>query len=291
MTSQVMDASTKDRQSRSMSPLPFHPAQPLAHPSAGAQLRRLRRQAGLSQLDLALLAGVSQRHLSCVETGRAKASPATLHALLSALEVPLDQCNEVFLAAGFAPRYTASPPDAPTLGMVHEALAHLLQANNPAPAIVIDGNWNVTAANTSVGVLFALAGVQVRETAGLNLLDTLLRPGGLGDHLVNADEIRAITWQRAAREALGNPELGRRLQQLQTPPSVPTEHRPSPVILTRIRTQDGELTFLSTFTTFGMPLDITVASLRIEHLIPADVLTWQVMTAAHATVDGLHAGD
>lgn len=75
-----------------------------------------------SQLDLALMAGVSQRHLSCVETGRARASPGTLHALLTTLGAPLDHCNEVFLAPGYAPRYAATPLDAPAMGVVHTAL-------------------------------------------------------------------------------------------------------------------------------------------------------------------------
>jgi len=281
MTSQVMEASAKDSQSRRMSLSPFHPMHTPAITDAGEHLRRLRRQAGLSQLDLALVAGLSQRHLSCVETGRAKASPSTLHALLSALEVPLEHCNEVFLAAGYAPRYTASAPDAPAMKMVHDAVEHILQANNPAPAIVIASNWDITAANASAGLLFAMAGVATTSTSELNLLDTLLRPGGLGDHLVNADEIRAIAWQRAAREAVGNPELARRLQSLPVPPALAPDTPPSPLVLTRVRAAEGELRFLSTFTTFGMPQDITVASLRIEHLVPADDETWQTMTAAY----------
>ncbi len=275
-----MEASAKDSQSRRMSLSPFHPMHTPAITDAGEHLRRLRRQAGLSQLDLALVAGLSQRHLSCVETGRAKASPSTLHALLSALEVPLEHCNEVFLAAGYAPRYTASAPDAPAMKMVHDAVEHILQANNPAPAIVIASNWDITAANASAGLLFTMVGVPTSSTSGLNLLDTLLRPGGLGDHLVNADEIRAIAWQRAAREAVGNPELARRLQSLPVPPALAPDTPPSPLVLTRVRAAEGELRFLSTFTTFGMPQDITVASLRIEHLVPADGTTWRTMTAA-----------
>lgn len=263
-----------------MSPHPFHTAQPPTA-TAGDHLRRLRRQAGLSQLGLALLAGLSQRHLSCVETGRAKASPSTLHALLSALDVPLDHCNEVFLAAGYAPRYATSAPDAPALKMVHEALEHLLHTNNPAPAIVLASNWDITSANTSAGLLFAMAGVPMERALGLNLLDTLLRPGGLGDHLVNADEIRAVAWQRATREAVANPGLAQRLRGLPAPPALAAGLPQSPVVLTRVRIGAGELRFLSTFTTFGMPLDITVASLRIEHLIPADGETWLVMRAAY----------
>ena len=258
----------------------FHRNTPAPHTAAGQHLRDLRRQARLSQLDLALLAGLSQRHLSCVETGRAKASPSTLHALLSALGAPLEHCNEVFVAAGYAPRYAASPLDAPELALVNTAIEHILQVNNPAPAIVIDSNWDVIAANTSTGLLLAMAGVTAQPATGLNLLQTLLCPGGLGDHLANAPEIRAAAWQRASREAAGNPALAAHLRGLPAPDSPVDAAAATPVLLTHVRTPYGELKFLSTFTTFGMPQDITVQSLRIEHLIPADAQTRQRMQKA-----------
>ncbi len=250
--------------------------------TAGDQLRQLRRHAKLSQLDLALITGVSQRHLSYIETGRAKPSPGTLHNVLTALDVPLEQCNRVFLAAGYAPRYTATPLASPAMAAIREAVSHVLHANNPAPAILLDSQWQVLAANVSTGVLFELVGLEPDAADGLNLLTTLLQTGGLGDHLINAEAIRALAWQRASREALGNPELAVLLASLPTPTHTePPEHMP-PLALTRIRSPRGELSFLSTFTTFGMPQDITLTSLRIEHLIPADEPTWQVMRAAYA---------
>ena len=250
--------------------------------TAGTYLRQLRRHAKLSQLDLALITGVSQRHLSCLETGRAKPSPGTLHNLLTALEVPLDECNHVFLAAGFAPRYTATPLAAPGMAAIREAVSHVLHANNPAPAILLGSEWQVLAANASTAVLFELVGIPPQASNGLNLLATLLEPGGLGDHLINADEIRTLAWQRASREALGNPTLAALLASLPAPASTERSEALPPLVLTRVRSTRGELNFLSTFTTFGMPQDITLASLRIEHLIPADDATWQVMRGAHA---------
>nr|WP_256584063.1 helix-turn-helix domain-containing protein [Pseudomonas sp. SDI] len=260
-------------------PLPFPRSTPPV--AAGEQLRQLRRQAQLSQLDLSLLSGVSQRHLSCIETGRAQASPGTLHNLLMALQVPLEQCNAVFLAAGYAPRYQATPLASAAMDAVRGALDHLLHANNPAPAIVLGSNWEVVAANASTALLFDLLDLPVDMSSGLNLLVTLLEPGGLGDHLLNAEEIRAVAWQRASREALGNPVLASLLAQLPPPahPAVDASEL-TPLVLTRIGSAHGELHFLSTFTTFGMPQDITLASLRIEHLIPADSRTWQVMRSA-----------
>ncbi|OCW21267.1 XRE family transcriptional regulator [Pseudomonas aylmerensis] len=250
--------------------------------TAGAYLRQLRRHAKLSQLDLALITGVSQRHLSCLETGRAKPSPGTPHNLLTALEVPLDECNRVFLAAGFAPRYTATPLAAPGMAAIREAVSHVLHANNPAPAILLGSEWQVLAANASTAVLFELVGIPPQASDGLNLLATLLEPCGLGDHLINADEIRTLAWQRASREALGNPTLAALLASLPAPASTERSEALPPLVLTRVRSTRGELNFLSTFTTFGMPQDITLASLRIEHLIPADDATWQVMRGAHA---------
>jgi len=98
--------------------------------------------------------------------------------------------------------------------------------------------------------------------------------------LVNTEEVRTIAWQRASREAAGNAALASLLAQLPTPEAGTAFVSSSPVVLTRLRSSQGELKFLSTFTTFGMPQDITVASLRIEHLIPADAQTWQAMTLA-----------
>lgn len=280
MTCQVIDRPCPHCQNPRMNARQFPRTPPAA--TAGQQLRQLRRQAGLSQLDLALITGISQRHLSCIETGRAKPGPATLHALLMALEAPLEQCNGVFLAAGYAPRYASSALASPAMEAIRDAVGHVLHANNPAPAILLDEQWQVLAANTSTAVLFDLLGLPSDAAAGLNLLETLLQPGGLGDHLLNAEEIRAVAWQRASREALENPGLARLLQGLTAPPGpAPLSEQSPPLVMTRIGHTQGELRFLSTFTTFGMPLDITVASLRIEHLIPADPHTWQIMTQAY----------
>lgn len=278
MTWPVIDTAPANRQSRAM-PKPLEHSTPV-----GSLLRTLRQQARLSQLDLALQTDTSQRHLSCVETGRARPSPALLHILLGALDTPLQARNALFLAAGYAPPHEALPLTDPSLEMVREAIFHVLKANNPAPAIVIDSQWQVLAANDSTALLFELLGLPGDTAAGgLNLLATLLEPGGLGDALLNADKIRSVAWLRASREAQSNPALARLLASLPKPEGLAADSPQSqipPVLLTRLAAAAGELNFLSTFTTFGMPLDITVASLRIEHLIPADPQTWHVMTRA-----------
>lgn len=146
----------------------------------------------MSQLELALVTGISQRHLSCIETGRAKPGPGTLHNLLMALEVPLEQCNSLFLASGYAPRYETTPLSSPAMDAVREAISHVLHANNPAPAIVLGSHWEVLAANASTAALFNLVGLPAEAAQGLNLLTTLVQPGGLGDHLINHEEIRNL---------------------------------------------------------------------------------------------------
>ncbi|KTC39182.1 Cro/Cl family transcriptional regulator [Pseudomonas sp. ABAC61] len=255
--------------------------------SVGGHLRQLRRQARLSQLDLALQAGMSQRHLSCVETGRAQPSPTLLQRLLDTLETPLEVRNRVFLAAGYAPRYAALPLSDPGLAPVRTALLHLLEANNPAPAIVIDSTWQVLAANRGTQALFQLLGLPGQALGeGFNLLETLLAPGGFGDCLINAEQMRQVAWQRAAREAGEVPGLAALLARLPVPQATEPAELSTPLLLTRVHGPAGELRFLSTFTTFGMPQDITVASLRIEHLIPADEVTWQALTRACAEAAG-----
>ncbi len=283
MTGQVIDTLLCNCQSRAMKKtMNVSSARVVA---VGMQLRELRRRAGLSQSALALQSGISQRYLSCIETGRARPAPATLHALFTALDTPLAERNAGFLAAGHAPRYAALPLSDPSMALVRSAIGHVLKANNPAPAIVIDSGWQVLAANTATAALFALMGLPVDSAGGgFNLLHTLLAPGGLGDYLVNPEEIRAVAWQRASREALQDAGLASLLATLPTPGDMAAmaDGAISPLLLTRLRSLQGELRFLSTFTTFGMPQDITVASLRIEHLIPADEATWQTMTAACA---------
>jgi len=248
---------------------------------AGARLRGLRADRHVSQLALSLRVGVSQRHLSCVETGRARASREMLLAILDALEAPLPARNEILLAAGFAPAYGRRALSQPEMAPVREALSHLLAAHEPAPALVLDGAWNVVQANRGAAVLLALVGVDPAAlTAGANMLRATLEPGPLHDAIVNRDEVCAEVWQRAQREAAHLPELRALVEELRSraPASRPGGPRSDvPLLLTRLRTPVGELRFFSTFTTFGTPLDVTLASLRVEHLFPADEATRRAM--------------
>jgi len=251
---------------------------------AGARLRQLRSERHVSQLSLSLRVGVSQRHLSCVETGRANASREMLLALLDALEAPLAARNEVLLAAGFAPAYGRRALSQPEMSPVREALAHLLAAHEPAPAVVLDGAWNVVQANRGAERLLAMVGADLAALGdGANMLRATLLPGPLRAALVNRDEVCGEVWQRAQREAAHHPELRALVEELRPlapgpPPGGPRGD--APLLLTRLRSPEGELRFFSTFTTFGTPLDVTLASLRVEHLFPADEATRRAMAGA-----------
>jgi transcriptional regulator with XRE-family HTH domain len=254
---------------------------------AGDALRQLRAARRISQLELALRVGVSQRHLSCIETGRASPSRAMLHALLDALEAPLAQRNDALLAAGYAPAFTRHALGAAAMAPIRHALAQLLQAHDPAPAFVLDDAWNIVQMNHGAGALLDLLELHpARLGEQPNLLRALLAPGGLAERLINADEVLGEVWSRAQREAAASPALHAIVQSLRgalprrleaaTPAAIST-----PLLLTRLRARGGdELAFFSAFTSFGAPLDVTAASLRVEHFFPADESTRAAMAAA-----------
>lgn len=262
-----------------------------------APLRQMRQQRRISQLELSLRVGVSQRHLSCIETGRARPSRAMLQALLDALDAPLDQRNNALLAAGYAPAFARRALADAEMAPVRTALAHLLAAHDPAPAFVLDDAWTLLQANRGTLAMMGLLGVPAAALdSGLNLLQALLAPGGLASAIVNADVVCAEVWQRAQREAVHSaalrqvvdglrPLLPRRL-------AWPAAHGPdgqgrpaAPLLEMVLRTQDGSLLrFFSAFTTFGAPLEVTAASLRVEHFFPADEATRACLVQAVAAL-------
>lgn len=244
---------------------------------AGICLRDLRARQKVSQLDLALRVGVSQRHLSCIETGKASASKEMLLALLEGLDAPLSQRNETLVAAGFAPVFGHRPIDHREMSTINEVIDLLLMGPQAAPAIVLDSAWNLVKFNPGFMRLvelleFDMATLQTTP----NVLLALAAPGGLGTRLLNPDEVLDDVLRRAQREALHIPALQAVLDAL--PANLRnTRQHPGPVsgptLETRFSSSVGELRFISTFTTFGAPMDITAASLRIEHMFPADEQT------------------
>ena len=257
--------------------------------SCGDLLRQARKSQRLSQLDLALKVGASQRHLSFVETGRSTASRGMLIALADALGMSPSGCNQLLLASGFAPRYGQRALDDRQMAPVRQALDHLLRVHDPFPAWVLDANWNLLQFNRGADVLLAtITGRGLSEQDGtVNILEAVLHPEGLRQAIENFDEVAAHLYHQTRAEAAHSPALSELLGRLASlwPASVTGSHGhrgsssppPSPVLSTRLRTPVGALSFFSTFTTFGTPLDITVASLRVEHQFAADEATERAM--------------
>lgn len=255
-----------------------------------ATLATLRKSRRVSQLELSLRAGVSQRHLSCIETGRAKAGRETLIALLDALGATLVERNQALLAAGYAPAHAERALDAPEMAPVRAALAQLLHAHDPTPALVMDGEYNLVMANQGLARLIALLGLPVQEllAAPFNLLRAVFGPQGLRALCVNEAELCGELWARASREAEHLPRLRALLDELRPTlkPWGAIEPSGLPVLPLRLRAADGRvLSFFSAFTSFGTPLDITLASLKVEHLFPTDELTRQALFDAAAATN------
>src|SRR3954468_1010487 len=196
----------------------------------GLLLRGWRRRRRLSQLDLALEGGVSTRHLSFVETGRARPSPEMVVHLAEQLEVPLRDRNRLLLAAGYAPTYRERALDEPDMGPVREALDRVLVAHEPYPAVVVDRGWNLVASNASVGLLLAGVAPHLLEPPA-NVLRISLHPEGVAPRIVNLGEWRAHLLERLQRQVAltGDPELAALHDELSAYPGpAPPPARPPP---------------------------------------------------------------
>lgn len=249
-----------------------------------ATLATLRKSRRVSQLELSLRAGVSQRHLSCIETGRSRAGRETLIALLDALGATLQERNQALLAAGYAPAHAERALDAPEMAPVRAALEQLIHASGAAvPALVLDGDYNVVMANEGLARLLALLGLPGELLSQpLNLLRAVFAPGGLRALCVDEAWLCTEMWGRACREAEHLPRLRALLDELRPtlqPWTAVESASPLPVLAFRLRAADGQvLSFFSTITSFGTPLDITLASLKVEHLFPTDEPTRKALS-------------
>jgi transcriptional regulator with XRE-family HTH domain len=265
-----------------------HPQRPV-----GELLREWRERRRRSQLDLALDADVSARHLSFVETGRSQPSREMVLRLAERLEVPLRERNRLLLAAGYAPVYAESPLDAHRMTAVRGALRQVLRGHEPYPALAVDRSWNLIDANRSVALFTTgLPAWLLRPPA--NVLRVSLHPDGLARRIVNLGEWRAHLLARLRRQVAitADTALAALLDELRAypcPQPEPEVELPGPgdvVAPLRIRHAGGELSLFGIVATFGTPLDITVAELAIESFFPANPET----AAALHTLTPVHAG-
>lgn len=258
-------------------------------PPLGVLLRTWRGRRRISQMDLAHQAGVSPRHLSFVETGRAKPSREMVLHLAEQLEVPLRDRNGMLLAAGFAPAFRETDLASPGMAPVREALELVLAGHEPYPAVVADRRWELVMANQAATLFLEGVAPALLEPP-VNVLRLTFHPDGLGSRIVNLGEWADHTIGRLEREAMvtGRQELADLAAELKdliaaqgayTP--VP-EHDPLPAITLRLATDQGELAFIATVATFGTPVDVTLDELAIEAFLPADRRTAEVLRARAA---------
>lgn len=262
-----------------------HPHNALSD-SLQTTLQTARKSKRLSQLELALRMGVSQRHVSFVESGRAQPSRELLLSWLHELQAPLALRNVALQQAGFAPVYRGSELTDAVLAPVRDALGRLLQAHDPMPAMVMDAAWNVLQMNRGAQWLATtlmpwLADLPAGQP--ISMLDAMLHPQGMLQHITNLDEVAPALLAHLRDDASVVPDILPRVEQMQQRLGkrvlTPWPRHMAPVLTTRFATQHGELAFFSMFSTFGTPQDITLASLRVEHVFPADEATRDVLAA------------
>ncbi|WP_239489739.1 helix-turn-helix domain-containing protein [Luteitalea sp. TBR-22] len=245
-----------------------------------ALLRTWRQRRRLSQLALALETGVSQRHLSFLESGRAAPSRAMVLQLGEALDVPLRVRNEWLVAAGFAPIYRARTLDDPQMRQVHTAVRLMLANHEPFPAVAIDRTWTIRLSNASFDRLVDLVGPGLWERVGgpsRNLMRLFFHREGLRPFVANWREIAPLLWQRAQREAAAADGADMQAVLAELAPHVDAETRTASEdssllpVLPLVLERDGvRLSLFTVIATFGTPQDVTTDELRVESLFPAD---------------------
>jgi transcriptional regulator with XRE-family HTH domain len=235
----------------------------------------------MSQLALSAAAGVTSRHVSFIESGRARPSPEMILRLAGALAVPLRERNQMLLAAGYAPRYRETGLDAEPLARVRDAVDMMLDHHQPYPAVLLDRYWNVLRANPAAGAMFAwlLGGADPGDPPNLiRLMFTAVAP-----HVANWAVAGHALIQRVHREAVGGvPDAGtaRLLDEVLAGPDVPASWRepdfgavPVPLVPLELARDGRRLSYFSLVTTVGTPQDVTLQELRVEALFPTDAAT------------------
>ena len=258
---------------------------------AGDLLRHWRELRGRSQLDLALDAGVSQKHVSFVETGRSAPSRRMIVDLSDALRIPLRERNLILLAAGFAPIYGDEPLDAAAMVGLRRAVERMLRQHEPYPALAMDGHWNVIATNEGASAFFGSLVDLERWPKPRNLLRLMFDPAGLRPSIVNWEAAARSLLARLSREAVGGAldAQARTLRDdLMSYPGVPTATLIDgdgrlPMIPLEFRTGGGILALFSMVTTVGTPDAVAAEEIRLETMFPTDE------AMERAFLEGAHA--
>jgi transcriptional regulator with XRE-family HTH domain len=241
--------------------------------TAGQLIRFWRTRRRLSQLELALDASLSTKHLSFVETGRSRPSRQLLIHLAQQLDLPIAERNRLLLAGGFAPPYLESPYDGAVMQPLRESLTRLLEAHEPNPALIVDGLWNLIEANRAASLLWDGVDPALLEPP-INMLRLAVHPGGLPSissmtAACNAPLIHQL--KRRSRDD-ADEALGELIDEVEAylplePPDAPATQ---PVVSLELRTPLGAVSLFTIIATLGAPLEVTAANLAIETFLPAD---------------------
>jgi transcriptional regulator with XRE-family HTH domain len=253
----------------------------------GDHLRDWRQRRRLSQLDLALEADISAKHLSFLETGRAQPSREMVLHLADRLDVPLRERNVLLLSAGYAPVFAQRPLDDPALRHVRHAVDLVLKGHEPYPAIAVDRHWTLIAHNAAVPALIAAADASLLQPP-VNVLRLSLHPKGLVPGIANLPEWRAHLLMRLRQQidVTADGELIRLLDELsgypapgggKAPRATLKQDYAGVVVPVQFITDAGVLSFFSTTTIFGTPVDVTLSELAIESFFPADAATAEAL--------------
>ncbi|MDE2451159.1 MAG: helix-turn-helix transcriptional regulator [Gammaproteobacteria bacterium] len=255
-------------------------------PPFGALLRRWREHRRMTQIDLALAADSSTRHLSCLETGRAQPSREIIRRLADCLDVPLREQNTLMLAAGFAPAFAERPIE--ELEAAKQAMDRVLKAHLPYPAFAVDRHWNVVLSNSALQQLYEGCSEQMLRHRPVNAVRLTLHPQGMGPRILNYAEWREHTLHLLRNQLQKQVDAGLEalLAEVQGYPAPlrsdrsphdafdATQRLATPI---RIATRFGTVSFLNTLTVFGTPSDVTLAELALEMLFPADDETVEIV--------------
>ncbi|HEX5684186.1 MAG TPA: helix-turn-helix transcriptional regulator [Ideonella sp.] len=266
-----------------------------ANAPVGELLRHWRQHRRWSQLDLASEAEVSTRHLSCMETGRALPSREMLLRLAERLDVPLRERNRLLTAAGYAPMYRERPLADPALQPAYAAVQRVLHAHDPYPALAVDRHWNLVAHNRAASAFMADLPAELL-TPPVNVLRVSLHPDGLAPRIANFAAWREHLFERLAHQVhtSGDPALAALADELRALPLPAgcTEAPPAPrgivdiAVPLQLHSPAGLLSFISTITVFGTPVEVTLSELAIEAFFPADETTAKALAAMAAASQG-----
>jgi transcriptional regulator with XRE-family HTH domain len=252
--------------------------------SFGEQLRGWRQLRRMSQLDLALEADISTRHLSFIETGRSRPSREIVLRLAEPLDIPLRGRNTLLLAAGLAPAYPERSLDEPALDRARAAIDMILKGHEPFPALAVDRHWNMIAANASLAPMLGGVAPALLEPP-VNVLRLSLHPEGVAPRILNLGEWKAhlIDRLKGQYEASADPVLGALREELESYPAPQAQSSAeyAGILVPMLLEMDGRrLSFFSTTTIFGTPVEVTLSEIAIEAFFPADAQTAEALGGA-----------